>query len=54
MTVFGTGGHGAYPQNTIDPVVIAARIIVGLQTIVSRETNPLDPAVIMIDLMKKP
>ena len=46
MTVFGTGGHGAYPQTTIDPVVIAARIILGLQTIVSRETNPLDPAVI--------
>ena len=48
MTVFGRGGHGAYPQTTIDPVVIAARIIVGLQTIVSRETNPLDPAVITV------
>ena len=48
MTVFGTGGHGAYPQMTIDPIVIAARTIVGLQTIVSRETDPLDPAVITV------
>ncbi len=48
MTVFGMGGHGAYPQTTIDPIVIAARIIVGLQTIVSRENNPLDPAVITV------
>jgi hippurate hydrolase len=46
MTVFGKGGHGAYPHDTIDPVVLAARIILVLQTIVSRETNPLDPAVI--------
>ncbi|HET9993586.1 MAG TPA: amidohydrolase [Kofleriaceae bacterium] len=48
MTVFGRGGHGAYPQTTIDPIVIAARIIIALQTIVSRETNPLDPAVITV------
>ncbi len=48
MTVFGRGGHGAYPQTTIDPVVIAARIIIALQTIVSRETDPLDPAVITV------
>lgn len=48
ITVYGKGGHGAYPQNTVDPVVLAARIVLGLQTIVSRETNPLDPAVITI------
>ncbi len=48
MTVYGKGGHGAFPQAAIDPVVIAARIVVGLQTIVSRETNPLDPAVITV------
>ncbi len=48
MTVYGKGGHGAFPQTAIDPVVIAARIVVGLQTIVSRETNPLDPAVITV------
>ena len=48
MTVYGKGGHGAYPQNTIDPVVIAARIVLALQTIVSRENNPADPAVITV------
>ncbi len=48
MTVYGKGGHGAFPQSAIDPVVIAARIVLGLQTIVSRENNPLDPAVITV------
>jgi len=48
VTVFGKGGHGAFPQNTIDPIVIAARLVVGLQTIVSRETNPLDAAVVTV------
>jgi hippurate hydrolase len=48
VTVYGKGGHGAFPQNAIDPVVIAARIVLGLQTIVSRENNPLDPAVITV------
>lgn len=48
MTVYGKGGHGAFPQNAIDPVVIAARIVVGLQTIVSRENDPADPAVITV------
>lgn len=48
ITVFGQGGHGAQPQNTIDPVVIAARIVLALQTIISRETNPLDPTVITV------
>ena len=48
ITVFGRGGHGAQPQNTVDPIVIAARIVLALQTIVSREINPLDPAVITV------
>lgn len=48
VTVFGKGGHGAYPNHTIDPVVIAARIILSLQTIVSRETSPFDPAVVTV------
>ena len=48
MTVYGKGGHGAYPRNAIDPVVIAARIVLALQTIVSRENNPFDPAVITV------
>jgi amidohydrolase len=48
MTVYGKGGHGAFPQSAIDPVVLAARIVLGLQTIVSRENNPVDPAVVTI------
>ena len=48
MTVYGRGGHGAYPHTTIDPVVIAARIVLALQTIVSRENDPFDPAVITV------
>ena len=48
ITIYGRGGHGGWPQNTIDPVVIAARTILTLQTIVSRESNPLDPVVITV------
>ena len=48
VTVRGVGGHGASPQSTKDPVVLAARIVVALQTLVSREKNPLDPAVLTV------
>jgi amidohydrolase len=48
VTIHGRGGHGARPQTTIDPIVIAARAVIGLQTIVSRETNPLTPAVVTV------
>lgn len=48
VTIFGRGGHGAYPQRTVDPIVIAARAVLGIQTIVSRETNPQSPAVITV------
>jgi hippurate hydrolase len=48
IIVKGKGGHGASPHTTIDPVVLAARIILDLQTLVSRETNPTDPAVITV------
>jgi hippurate hydrolase len=48
ITVYGKGGHGAQPQKTVDPVVLAARIVLGLQTIVSRENNPADPVVITV------
>jgi hippurate hydrolase len=48
ILVHGKGGHGAAPHTTIDPVVIAARIVLDLQTLVSRETNPLDPAVVTV------
>jgi hippurate hydrolase len=48
VTIFGRGGHGGKPQLTVDPVVLAARSILGIQTIVSRETDPLSPAVVTI------
>ena len=46
--VQGKGGHGAAPHTTIDPIVLAARIVLDLQTLVSRETNPTDPAVVTV------
>lgn len=48
ITVRGRGGHGAYPETTIDPVVVAAKLVVDLQTIVSREVKPIEPAVITV------
>jgi amidohydrolase len=48
ITVRGIGGHGAYPHKTKDPIVLAAEIINALQTIASRENNPLDPIVITV------
>lgn len=48
ITVRGKGGHGAYPHTTIDPIVQAAQLVVSLQTIVSREVKPLEPAVITV------
>jgi amidohydrolase len=48
VTVRGVGGHGAYPHTTKDPVVLASQIVLALQTIVSRENSPLDPAVVTV------
>jgi amidohydrolase len=48
ILVRGKGGHGAAPHTTIDPIVLAARIILDLQTIVSRERNPIEPAVVTV------
>lgn len=48
ITIIGKGGHGAYPQETIDPVVLAAYIIVRLQTIAAREISPLDSASVTV------
>jgi len=48
VTMRGVGGHGARPQVTIDPVVMAGEFIVQLQTIVSRQQDPLDPAVVTV------
>ncbi len=48
ITLYGKGGHGAYPHTTVDPIVLAARTILSLQTIVSREKHPLEPAVLTV------
>jgi hippurate hydrolase len=48
VVVHGRGGHGAKPYTTVDPVVMAARAVVGLQTIVARETDPFSPVVVTV------
>jgi hippurate hydrolase len=48
ITVKGKGGHGAFPHATIDPIVEAAQLVLALQTIVSREIKPTEPAVITV------
>ena len=48
FTIYGKGGHGAEPQDTTDPIVIASQIINNLQTIVSRNVDPLDVAVVSV------
>jgi hippurate hydrolase len=48
VTILGRGGHGAAPHTTVDPIVTAAQFIVSLQTIVSREVKPTEPAVITV------
>jgi hippurate hydrolase len=48
ITIRGYGGHGAAPQMTKDPIVIASELVVFLQTVVSREMNPLEPTVVTV------
>jgi hippurate hydrolase len=48
ILVKGVGGHGAYPQATKDPIVLASRIVLTLQTLVSRENDPANPAVVTV------
>lgn len=48
ITVKGLGGHGAYPHTTKDPIVLASAIVMRLQTLVSRESNPMDPSVVTV------
>ncbi|KAA0024850.1 M20 family metallopeptidase [Antrihabitans cavernicola] len=48
ITVFGRGGHGSMPQTTVDPVVLAAMIVIRLQTVVSREVAPGETAVVTV------
>jgi amidohydrolase len=48
IDVHGVGGHGAYPHTTRDPIVLASRIVTSLQTLVSREVDPQQPAVVTV------
>ncbi|MFE7422052.1 amidohydrolase [Rhodococcus sp. NPDC057529] len=48
ITVHGRGGHGSMPQATVDPVVLAAMIVIRLQTVISRETAPTEAAVLTV------
>lgn len=47
-TITGRGGHGAYPQRCVDPVVVSAHLITQLQTVISRFNNPTHPAVLTV------
>ena len=48
VTFYGRGGHGAYPHTTVDPIVEAAKFVLDIQTMVSREIKPTEPAVITV------
>jgi amidohydrolase len=48
ITITGKGGHGAIPQEAVDPVIAAAQVLIGLQSIVSRNISPLDSAIVSI------
>jgi len=48
ITLYGKGGHGAYPHTANDPIIQAAQLVMELQTIISREINPVKPAVITV------
>lgn len=52
ITIYGKGGHGAMPQTTVDPIVIAARTIVTLQTIASREVKPGELAIVTVGYIR--
>lgn len=48
ITVRGIGGHGAYPHQTVDPIYVSSQLVIALQGIISRQINPLSPAVITV------
>lgn len=48
ITIQGKGGHGAYPHECVDPVAVGSQIVVAMQTLVSRETDPIDRAVVSV------
>jgi len=52
ITVKGRGGHGAYPNLAVDPIIIASKLVLDFQTIVSREISALDPAVLSVGAIR--
>ena len=48
IEVIGRGGHAAIPQQTVDPIIVASQIVTALQTMVSRQINPLEPSVLSV------
>lgn len=48
ITVNGTSGHGAMPQHTVDPIVVGSHLVTALQTLVSRNVDPLEPCVVTV------
>ncbi|TVQ33816.1 MAG: amidohydrolase [Geminicoccaceae bacterium] len=51
ITLTGRGGHGAFPHTTIDPVVVGAHVITALQTLISRQLDPIDSGVVSVTRM---
>lgn len=52
LTIEGKGGHGALPHRSTDAIIAASHTVVALQTLVSREVSPLDPAVVTVGTLK--
>jgi amidohydrolase len=52
ITITGQGGHAARPQQTIDPIIVAAQMVTALQTIVSRNIDPLEAAVLSVTMIE--
>jgi amidohydrolase len=52
ITLYGRGGHGSMPQTTVDPVVLAAAVVLRLQTVVSREIDPSESAVLSVGSLR--
>lgn len=52
ITIHGKGGHAARPHLTVDPVVVASSIVMGLQTVVSRNVEPAQPAVVTVGVLQ--
>jgi amidohydrolase len=52
IMIYGAGGHGSMPHLNIDPIVCAAAVVQSLQTVISRNIDPLDPAILSINMIQ--